>query len=233
MKRVLITGASSGIGRSISKKLIDSGHLVIGLARRKEKLDALRNELGKNFVPHQVDVVDTRAIQEMGDRVREEHGKIDVLINNAGVGHLGAITEGKLEEWHNMFDVNVKGLLSLTHIFLPDLRDQKGQIINIDSVAGHEVYPTAVVYCASKWAVKAISMGLEKELRGEVKITNISPGAVETEFVNHTSVEEKRKEMQERFQDVLTGEDIAEAVLFSMNQRNRAAINEITIRPWK
>ena len=231
--KVLISGASSGIGMSIAKAMLEDGHEVIGFARRREKLNSLVEEGKGKFHAFQCDVCDVDSLKKMKDSIAAEIGTVDVLVNNAGVGYLGEMRGAKLEEWHAMFDINVKGLLSLTHLFLEDLIENKGFIFNIDSVAGHEVYPTAVVYCSSKWAVKAISMGLEKELRGKVKICNISPGAVETEFVEHTSDDEKRKQMKEQFQDVLNGEDIAAAVRFAIGQRERSAINEITIRPWK
>lgn len=230
---VLVTGASSGIGHSICKHLLEKGHRVAGLARRSERLEALKGEFPDSFLAIQGDVERVEDILAAKQQIHSQWGAITVLVNNAGVGHLGEMDQTPLEEWHHMMDVNVKGLLTCTHTFLSDLEASRGLLVNIDSVAGHEVYPGAVVYCASKWAVKAISAGMEKEFKGRIRVCNISPGAVETEFVQHTSIEERRQQMEERFKNVLVADDIAKAVGYALDQREGVAINEITIRPFK
>ena len=232
-KTILITGASSGIGKDVSKALMKKGYFVIGMARRVEKLNELKNEFPGQFTGIELDVTNTEAVIQSRREIQQSHSTIDVLINNAGIGMLGPLSEAPLEDWHTMADVNYKGLLSITHTFLPDLIQSKGHLINIDSVAGHEVYPESVVYCSTKWAVRALSLGIEKELRGKVKVTNISPGPVETEFPNHTNHERKAKEMENYFKNVLTAQDIANSILFAIESPQHVAINELTIRPFK
>ncbi len=232
-KTIVLSGASSGIGKATARQLLKSGYKVAGLSRRTEKCNDLTEAHPESFLNLKADVTDTASIKSAIDQVLEKFGKIDGLINNAGVGYLGKIETGKLDEWHKMFDVNVSGLLSLTHACIPQLIENRGHVVNIDSVAGHEVYPEGVVYCATKHAVRVMSVGLEKELKGRVKITNISPGPVETEFVEHTTDEEKAAQMKDYFKDVLTSEDIAESILFALSQPAHVAINEITIRPFK
>ncbi len=232
-RTVLITGASSGIGKDLSIALMEKGHTVVGIARRMEKLKEIENQFPQLFVPIEADVTQTSAILEAKQQLEDKNREIDVLINNAGIGMLGPIAEADLNEWHTMVDVNVKGLLTVTHTFLSQLISTKGHIINIDSVAGHEVYPESVVYCSTKWAVRALSIGLEKELRGKVKITNISPGPVETEFPTHTQHERKASEMKDYFKNVLTAEDITRTVLFALESPKGIAINELTIRPFQ
>ncbi len=232
-RTIIISGVSSGIGKATAHLLLKNGYRVAGLSRRTSKSEDILNEFPDRFLNLEADVTDVDSLKVAVDKVQEKFGQIDALINNAGVGHLGKIETAKLEEWHNMFDVNVNGLLSLTHICIPELINNKGHIINIDSVAGHEVYPEGVVYCATKHAVRVMSVGLEKELKGRVKVTNISPGPVETEFVEHTSDKEKVAQMKEYFKDVLTAKDIAESILFALSQPAHVAINEITIRPFK
>lgn len=232
-KTILVTGASSGIGRDLSIALMNKGYHVIGMARRKEKLNQLKSDFPNLFTPLELDVTNTKAVVASREEIKNQHQSIDVLINNAGIGLLGPLTEAPLEDWHTMADVNYKGLLSITHTYLPDLIESKGHLINIDSVAGHEVYPESVVYCSSKWAVRALSLGIEKELRGKVKVTNISPGPVETEFPDQTNHERKAKEMKDYFKNVLTAEDITRSILFAIESPDHVAINELTIRPFK
>lgn len=233
IKTVLISGVSSGIGKATAEQLLRNGYQVVGASRRTSLVDELKHEFPNSFLNLEMDLISKQSVEQAVNKAINHFGQLDVLINNAGVGYLGKIETGILSEWHKMFDVNVNGLLSLTHNCLPHLIKSKGHIINIDSVAGHEVYPEGVVYCATKHAVKAISIGLEKELKGRVKITNISPGPVETEFVNHTTDAEKAAQMKDYFKDVLTAENISDAIYYAISQPNHIAINEITIRPFK
>lgn len=181
----------------------------------------------------EVDVTNIDDVKRMVDSTIKKFGSIDVLVNNAGVGHLGPFEEGKLEEWHNMFDINVKGLLSCIHSSLPYLLKSKGHVFNIASVAAHEVFPGSVVYCASKHAVNAITVGIRKEFREKIKVTNISPGAVSTEFFHHTSHEKTKENFKSYFEnnEALVADDIAEVILETLKKPARVAINEIIIRP--
>lgn len=232
-KTVVITGASSGIGKSISKALLNKGYHVIGMARRKERMEELSNAFPNQFTALEADITDADAVLQARELILSKYDEINGLINNAGIGFLGPLEDAPLSQWHTMVDVNLKGLLTVTHTFLPSLLAAKGHIINIDSVAGHEVYPESVVYCSTKWAVKALSMGIEKELRGRVKMTNISPGPVETEFSTHTTHERKAEQMKDYFKNVLKAEDISNAVVFALESPQHVAINELTLRPFK
>ncbi len=231
-KVVVITGASSGIGEATAMKLYQAGAKLILGARRADRLEELKDRLGSNARSFIVDVTDPDQVKRMMDYTIKEFGGIDVLINNAGVGHLGPLAETPLSEWLNMVDVNVKGLLSCIHAALPQLIDRKGHIINLASVAAHDVFPEAVVYCATKHAVNAITIGFRKEFRDKVKITNISPGAVATEFVNHTHHQEKRQHFSKVFDGVvLQSEDIADAIHQVLTLPEHVIINEMIIRP--
>ena len=236
-KIVVITGASSGIGAATARKLVSEGNKVVLAARRKEKLETLAKELGEdNCLIVVTDVTSVDSVKNLMEQTISSYGKIDVLINNAGLGYLAPIDEGKLEDWHRTIDVNVKGLLSCVHSALPELLKSKGHIFNIASVAAHEVFPNATVYCASKWAVNAVTIGIRKELRDKVKVTNISPGTVVTEFFEHTNHPELSKSIKEdmnseKRDSYLQAEDIADAISDVLNKPSRVAINEVIIRP--
>lgn len=232
-KTAIITGASSGIGAATAIQLNEAGYNVVLAARRADKLKDVSKHLNENNLLLEVDVTNIEDVKLMVDATIKKFGSIDVLVNNAGVGHLGPFDEGKIDEWHNMFDVNVKGLLSCIHTSLPHLLKSKGHIFNIASVAAHEVFPGSVVYCASKHAVNAITVGMRKEFREKIKVTNISPGAVSTEFFHHTSHEKTKENFKSYFEnnETLVSEDIAQVILETLNKPSRVAINEIIIRP--
>lgn len=232
-KTAIITGASSGIGAATAIQLNKAGYNVVLAARRIDKLKDVSKQLNENHLLLEVDVTNSKDVKLMVDTTIKKFVSIDVLVNNAGVGHLGPFDEGKLDEWHNMFDVNVKGLLSCIHSSLPHLLQSGGHIFNIASVAAHEVFPGSVVYCASKHAVNAITVGMRKEFREKIKVTNVSPGAVSTEFFHHTSHEKTKENFKNYFEnnETLVSEDIADVILETLNKPSRVAINEIIIRP--
>ena len=233
VKTAIITGASSGIGAATAKLLNKNGYNVVLAARRIEKLDALSKELDVNHHIVQTDVTQVADVERLVKESIEKFGAIDVLVNNAGLGMVAPMHEGKLEDWHRMFNVNVNGLLSCIHKALPHLLKREGTIINIASVAAHEVFPNTVVYCATKHAVNAITVGMRKEFRDKVKVCNISPGAVQTEFLEQSAVNEQTKQMKDYFfnNETLQSEDIAEAILDVLSKPKRVAINEVIIRP--
>lgn len=233
LKTAIITGASSGIGAATAKLLNKNGYNVVLAARRIEKLDALSKELDVNHHIVQTDVTIVADVENLVKESIEKFGAIDVLVNNAGLGMVAPMHEGKLEDWHRMFNVNVNGLLSCIHKALPYLLESEGTIINIASVAAHEVFPNTVVYCATKHAVNAITIGMRKEFRDKVKVCNISPGAVQTEFLEQSAVNEQTKQMKDYFfnNETLQSEDIAEAILDVLSKPKRVAINEVIIRP--
>lgn len=233
LKTAIITGASSGIGAATAKLLNKNGYNVVLAARRIEKLDALSKELDVNHHVVQTDVTQVADVERLVKESIEKFGAIDVLVNNAGLGMVAPMHEGKLEDWHKMFNVNVNGLLSCIHKALPHLLKSEGTVINIASVAAHEVFPNTVVYCATKHAVNAITIGMRKEFRDKVKVCNISPGAVQTEFLEQSAVNEQTKQMKDYFfnNETLQSEDIAEAILDVLSKPKRVAINEVIIRP--
>jgi NADP-dependent 3-hydroxy acid dehydrogenase YdfG len=233
LKTAIITGASSGIGAATAKLLNKNGYNVVLAARRIEKLDALSKELDVNHHIVQTDVTQVADVERLVKESIEKFGAIDVLVNNAGLGMVAPMHEGKLEDWHKMFNVNVNGLLSCIHKALPYLLKSEGTVINIASVAAHEVFPNTVVYCATKHAVNAITIGMRKEFRDKVKVCNISPGAVQTEFLEQSAVNEQTKQMKDYFfnNETLQSEDIAEAILDVLSKPKRVAINEVIIRP--
>ncbi|PAV28825.1 oxidoreductase [Virgibacillus profundi] len=227
-KTAVITGASSGIGSSIAKHLAEEGANVVLAARRKEKLDALAEEINGikqgQALAVETDVAQKADIDNLVQKAVGAFGKIDIFINNAGLVQNGAIRDGQVDKWDQMIDVNVKGVLYGINAVLPDMiKRSAGHIVNTDSVSGHEVTKTSGVYSATKYAVRAISMGLEKELaRTGVRVTNISPGMVETER-NSERLPNDRKPLQT--------DDIARAVVYAVAQPEHVNVNEITVRP--
>lgn len=230
-KVILITGASSGIGAATATLLAKEGAKVVLLARRKDKLDRLAAEIGEAATAFQVDVTDYDQVKSAVEQTIQKYGKLDVIINNAGMGKLAPMAEQDISEWKTMVDVNITGVLNTIHASLPHLLEVRGHIFNIDSVAGHNYFPRAVVYCATKHAVKALSYGIRVEFRDKVKVTNISPGAVATEFIDQFTHEETKANMEKAFETGLQPMDIAEAIKDVLAKPDRVAINEVMIRP--
>lgn len=232
-KTAIITGASSGIGAATAIALNKAGYNVVLAARRIEKMNSFISKLNSNHLIIETDVTKVDDVENLINSTIDKFGQIDVLVNNAGLGYLGPIVENKLEEWHTMVNVNINGLLTCLHKSLPHLLKTNGYIFNIASVAAHEVFPGSVVYAATKHAVNAITVGLRKELREKVKVCNISPGAVHTEFFEHTTHAETSKNFKDYFEknETLLPQDIAEAILDVLQKPSRVAINEIIIRP--
>lgn len=228
-KTAIVTGASSGIGVGIAKEFVLEGVNVVLAARRIEKLVELQQELealGKGKVlAVQTDVSNKEDVFELVRRAEETFQQVDILVNNAGQVLSGTVRSGKVEDWETMIDVNIKGVLYGIHAVLPSMLERKqGHIINIASVSGFEVTKTSTVYSATKFAVRAISMGLEKELaKTGVKVTNISPGMVEVERNKDRPWDSERKKLEPK--------DIAKAVIYAVTQPDYVNVNEITVRP--
>ncbi|WP_067727740.1 SDR family oxidoreductase [Oceanobacillus damuensis] len=227
-KTAIITGASSGIGSSIAQHLAEEGANVVLAARREEKLVEVVNTINKwgkgKAYSIKTDVSNKEDVASMVKKAIDTFGEIDIYVNNAGVVGNGAVRNEKVEEWDQMIDVNIKGVLYGVHAVLPRMiENAAGHIVNIASVSGLEVTKSSTVYSATKYAVRAISMGLEKELaRTGVRVTNISPGMVETER-NSDKMPTDRKPLQT--------EDIAKAVIYAVTQPNYVNVNEVTVRP--
>jgi len=233
-KTAIVTGASSGIGRATVNRLIAEGYNVVAVARREARLEEMKEKWGDRIHVMSVDVTVVSDVEAMVKQTIDQFGQIDVLVNNAGVGMIAALEDGKLDDWLTMIDVNVKGVLICLHACLPELIKSHGHIINLASVAAHDVFPNAVVYCASKHAVNAITVGFRKEFREKVKITNISPGPVDTEFADHTNDDKLKEEFKKSFKGVvIKAEDIAGAILHILNLPEYLVVNEYIIRPNK
>jgi NADP-dependent 3-hydroxy acid dehydrogenase YdfG len=237
-KVVVITGASSGIGEATARSLAQQGAKVVLGARRTERLAILAADIRAQGGVAEYCAVDVRQqaqVQALVDFAREKFGQVDVVINNAGVMPLSALEELKIEEWERMIDVNIKGVLYGIAAGLPLMKSQGfGHFINISSIGGHAVYPTAAVYCATKYAVRAISEGLRQEqLDGDIRVTIISPGVVESELADSISDPAARDGMKAFRQIALTPDAIARAVCYAINQPADVDVSEIIVRPTK
>lgn len=237
-KTSIVTGASSGIGATIAKHLAQEGAHVVLAARRKKYLDELAQTINQNTkgqaLAIQTDVSKQTDVQEMVTQTNDVFGQIDIYVNNAGLMLDALLTHGKVDEWEQMIDVNIKGVLYGIHSVLPEMIERStGHIINIASVSGFEVTKRSAVYSATKFAVRAISMGMEKELaRTGVRVTNISPGMVDTNLTSRLTEErlnERKKSLEER--TPLKPDDIARAVVYAVTQPDYVNVNEITVRP--
>lgn len=233
-KVILLTGASSGIGEGIARHLAEQGHKLVLGARRTDRLASLCDELDRegasvDFLA--TDVTQRSDTQKLADFALEKYGRIDVMINNAGVMPLSPMSSMKVEEWDLMLDVNVRGVLYGIAAVLPTMQAQRmGHIINIASVGALTVSPTAAVYCATKYAVRAISDGLRQESR-ELRVTVINPGVVESELADSISDSVAREAMKSYRQIALKPEAIARAVSWAIDQPGEVDVNEITVRP--
>lgn len=236
-KVVIITGASSGLGEATAQRLAKSGaRLVLG-ARREERLKELVASIeaqGGTATYRTTDVTDRGQVEALAETAREAYGRIDVLINNAGLMPLSPLDELQVEEWDKMVDVNIKGVLYGIAAVLPTMREQKsGHVINLSSVAGHVVFPAAAVYCATKFAVKALSEGLRMESNGEIRATNISPGAVATELTGSISHAPTAEGVNELYTTAIDADAIARAIAFAIEQPGDVDVNEMIIRPTR
>ncbi len=233
-KIALVTGASSGIGKATCNRLIADGYYIMATGRRIERLQELKTQWQDRVHIEVSDVRQYDDVERVVMRTLEHFGQLDVLVNNAGVGMMAPLEDGNINDWHAMIDVNVKGVLNFMHACLPHLIHTRGHIINVASVAAHDVFINGVVYCASKHAVNAITVGFRKEFRDRVKVSNISPGAVQTEFVQQTTHEKLKEEFAKNFDDsALNAQDIADAISHILNQPTHIAVNEYIIRPNK
>lgn len=241
-KVVVIVGASSGIGAATAKRLAaDGAKLVLG-ARRKDRLEELVQEIGDSASYQVTDVNQKESVQALIDFALKEHGRIDVLYNNAGIMPREKLSDAKYENWENELHTNVMGVLYGIGAVLPVMQKQNdGLIITTDSVAGHVVYPESAVYNGTKFAVRAIMEGLRQEERLHgIRSTIVSPGAVDTELSKTLDNPELAQEMQKMFaganpqdmrMNVLDPEDIAAAVAYVVDQPKHVAVSDIIVRP--
>lgn len=236
-KVVVITGASSGLGEATARHLAAKGASVVLGARRADRIQALAEELtaaGHKAKAVATDVTDRDQVKDLVQAAVDTFGRIDVMLNNAGLMPLAPLERLKIDEWDRMIDVNLKGVLYGIAAALPHMQAQKsGHIINVSSVYGHVVDPGATVYCATKHAVRALSEGLRKEVKPyNIRTTIISPGAVSTELLEHISEKDIQQGTRDFVSKIAVGPDtFARAVAFAINEPDDVDINEILFRP--
>ena len=235
----LITGVTSGIGKSSAEIFAKNGYDLIITGRRKDRLESLAKELQKKnktkVLSLNFDVRSNKEVEKNLSQLKKEWKKIDVLLNNAGLASgLGPIQEGDIEDWEKMIDTNVKGLLYVTRQIAPMMiKNGKGHIINVASLAGKQAYPKGNVYCATKFAVDALSQSMRIDmLEHGIRVTNIAPGLVETEFslVRFHGNAERAKQTYSNFQP-LTADDIAEIIYWTASRPAHVNINDVVITP--
>jgi NADP-dependent 3-hydroxy acid dehydrogenase YdfG len=259
-KVVIITGASSGVGEATARRLAASGAKLMLAARREDRLKDLVAAIEKTggTVAYRVtDVADRAQVQALAEATLETYGRIDVLVNNAALMPGSPLDQIKVDEWDQMIDVNIKGVLYGIAAVLATMRQQKsGHVINLSSIAGHKVVPGAAVYCATKYAVRAISEGLRLESNGEIhstiispgavategllrqsnreiRSTNISPGAVATELTSTITDGDTTSGVNQLYSLAMDADAIARAIAYAIEQPADVDVNEIIIRPTR
>ncbi|MGM0878522.1 MAG: SDR family oxidoreductase [Bacillota bacterium] len=235
-KVVIITGTSSGIGESAAKELASKGAKLVLAARREERLKKLQEEIqhnGGQAIYKGTDVTSHEQMEELAEVALKEFGKIDVLVNNAGLMPNSFLYNKKIDDWNKMIDVNIKGVLYGIAAVLPSMRERKsGHIINLSSVAGHFVGAGSAVYAGTKFAVRAISEGLRKEEFGNnIRTTIISPGMVKSELTESITDINFKPMIEKMYEGAIEAESIARAIAFAIEQPSDVAINEMIIRP--
>ena len=236
-KVIVITGASSGLGEAAARRLSREGATVVLGARRLERIAVLAETLktaGGKALAVATDVTCAEQVRKLVDAAVEEYGRIDVMLNNAGLMPLSLLERLKLDDWSNMIDVNLKGVLYGIAAALPYMKEQKsGHFINVSSVAGHKVHPGSAVYAATKYAVRALSEGLRQEVKPyNIRTTIISPGAIATELpksITEGDVQESIQGFYEHYS--IPADSFARTVSFAISQPEDVDINEILFRP--
>jgi NADP-dependent 3-hydroxy acid dehydrogenase YdfG len=228
----VITGASSGIGEALARELVAGGYRVALLGRRLERIAALAEELRDGAVAIQADVTDRESIVAAAARVQQELGGADVLINNAGVMLTAPFASDKRSEHRQMVETNLLGAMTVTEVFLDQLRAKKGDLVNISSVAGRVAPAGFAAYSATKWGVNGWSEALRVELRPDIRVMVIEPGAVATELSDHITHEDSKKSAQDYRDNVaIPPQDIAEIIAFALSRPKRTSLSEILVRP--
>src|SRR3954471_13259387 len=228
----VITGASSGIGEATARALAADGHRLALLARRADRVQALADELGDGAIAVEADVTARDSMVAAAERVQSELGGADILVNNAGVMLLAPFTSEQRAEHRRMVETNLLGAMTATEVFLDQLRDGGGDLVNMSSVAGRLARPGNSVYAATKWGMNGWSEALRQELQPDVRVMVIEPGAVATELTDHITDAETKERTEQMYDRMsITAEDIAEVIAFAIGRPRRMTLNEILIRP--
>ncbi|MDO9623540.1 MAG: SDR family oxidoreductase [Pseudomonas sp.] len=235
-KVIVITGASSGLGETTARHLAALGASLVLGARRKENLDRIVSEItaaGGKAVAFATDVTVASDVNALVQGALDTFGRIDVLVNNAGLMAIAPMAQGRTDEWDRMIDINIKGVLYGIAAALPHMQKQEsGHIINIASVAGLKVFaPGGTVYSGTKYAVRAITEGLRMEVGAKIRTTIISPGAVDSELKNGSSDEASSKAVKDFYQQAIPSDSVARAIAYAIEQPAEVEINEVVLRP--
>lgn len=234
-KIIIVTGASSGIGEAVAERLAADGHHVIAGARRQDRLQQLADRVtrqGGTIEVHTLDVTDRAAVTALVDAAVATHGRVDVIVNNAGVMPLSRLDALLVDQWDQMIDVNVRGLLNGIAATLPHFqRQEAGHFVTVASIGAHEVVPTGAVYCATKYAAWAITEGLRLELDPSIRVTTISPGVVESELAQTITDTTAAEAMRGYRADAIPPAAIARAIAYAVGEPADADVNEMIIRP--
>jgi NADP-dependent 3-hydroxy acid dehydrogenase YdfG len=228
----VITGASSGIGEATARALAADGHRLALLARRTDRIQALAAELGNGAIAIEADVTERDSLVAAAERVEEELGGADILVNNAGVMLVAPFSSEQKDEIRQMVEVNLLGAMTATEVFLDQLRDGGGDLVNISSVAGRTARAGNSVYNATKWGLGGWSEALRQELQPDIRVMIVEPGAVATELTDHITHPESKRGIEEFYSQVaITAQDVAEVIAFAIARPRRVTLNEILIRP--
>jgi NADP-dependent 3-hydroxy acid dehydrogenase YdfG len=228
----VITGASSGIGEATARALAADGHRLALLARRADRIQALADELGDGAIAIEADVTDRDSIVAAAERVQRELGGADILVNNAGVMLLAPFSSDQKAEIRQMVEVNLLGAMSATEVFLDQLRDGGGDLVNLSSVAGRTARPGNAGYAATKWGMNGWSESLRQELQPDIRVMVIEPGAVATELTDHITHGDTKQAVEQMYDQMsITAADIAEVIAFAVGRPRRMTLNEILVRP--
>jgi len=237
-KVIVITGASSGLGEATARKLAGEGAAVVLGARRMDRLHDLAQGLvshGARALAQQTDVTDRSQVQALVDTAVERFGRVDVMLNNAGLMPHSPLERLKVEDWERMVDVNLKGVLYGVAAALPYMKEKKtGHIVNVSSVAGHKVRPGSAVYAATKTAVRVLSEGLRQEVKPyNIRTTVLSPGAIATELPDSVTEPDVAENVRKIYEVAVAPEAFANAVAYALSQPDDVDVNEILFRPTR
>ena len=228
----VITGASSGIGAATARALVAKRYRVALLARRVDRLEQLASELGAGAIAIEADVTDRDSMQSAASRVADELGGADVLVNNAGVMLLGPFSSDRRDDYRQMIEVNLLGAITATEVFLDQLKDGGGDLVNISSVAGRTARSGNNVYAATKWGMNGWSESLRQELQPDIRVIVVEPGAVATELTDHITDADTKAGAEKMYEQLaIPAEDVADVIAFAVTRPRHLSVNEELLRP--